>query len=101
MVKVQSDETSKGVRQFHWTNAYVTLRSGQPSVIIEDLVVDEKIHQDLQFTIYSFSNEFFKFQKVNFMKLFGLLEIVLTLAVKMLFDLHESKRLGSALQFLT
>ncbi|KFM72676.1 Histone-lysine N-methyltransferase SETMAR, partial [Stegodyphus mimosarum] len=87
------------------TNVHAEARSGRPSVVTDDLVRDEAIHENRRFTIKTLSEAFppisrtvlFEIvsDRLNYRKLCS------RLVPKMLTDVHKTKRLGSALTFLT
>ncbi|XP_023213404.1 putative uncharacterized protein FLJ37770 [Centruroides sculpturatus] len=99
----------KWVRQFNagCTDVHDEARSGQPSVVNDSLVakVNEKILENRHFTIRLLCDEFPQISKtvlhdivtnrLNYRKLCS------RWVLKMLTAVHKTKRLGSALTFLT
>ncbi|GBN11440.1 hypothetical protein AVEN_193275-1 [Araneus ventricosus] len=99
----------KWVRQFNdgRTNVHDEARNGRPSVVNDGLVtkVNEKIRENKRFTIRMLCDEFSQIPKT------ALHEIVVNRlnyrklrsrwVTKMLTDVHNTKRLGSALTFFT
>ncbi|XP_035228998.1 histone-lysine N-methyltransferase SETMAR-like [Stegodyphus dumicola] len=81
-------------------------RSGRPSLVTEELVhaIDYKIHENRRFTISALAIEFSQIsrslmheivtEKLKFRKLCSRVPKILT-------EQHQTKRMGSALQFLT
>lgn len=99
----------KWVRMFNSgrTNVHDEDRSGRPSLVTDDLVraVDEKIRENRRFTMTTLSDEF---QQISRTLLYGIVtdrlgyrKLCSRWVPKMLTDVHKTKRLGSALTFLT
>ncbi|KFM67114.1 hypothetical protein X975_24747, partial [Stegodyphus mimosarum] len=88
------------------TNVHAEARSGRPSVVTDDLVrkVDEAIHENRRFTMTTLSEAF---PQISRSVLFEIVSDRLNyrfefpMGSKMLTDVHKTKRLGSALTFLT
>lgn len=99
----------KWVRKFNEgrTNVHDEARSGRPSVVNDDLVrkVDEKIKENRRFTITMLSNKFPQISRTVLYEIvvdnLGYHKLCSRWVPKMLTDVHKTKRLGSALTFLT
>lgn len=99
----------KWVRMFNEgrTNVHDESRSGRPSVVNDDLVrkVDEKIKENRRFTITMLSDEFPQISRTVLYQIvvdhLGYHKLCSRWVPKMLTDVHKTKRLGSALTFLT
>ncbi|KFM64801.1 Histone-lysine N-methyltransferase SETMAR, partial [Stegodyphus mimosarum] len=99
----------KWVRMFNAsrTNVHAEARSGRPSVVTDDLVrkVDEAIHENRRFTMTTLSEAFPQISRAVLFEIvsdrLNYRKLCSRWVPKMLTDVHKTKRLGSALTFLT